>query len=105
MGGEPLGAHGNPWAIYPGLVKKGVHDWLDDFKIGFQTNINKTRKNDNKVVIFKKIEVFPVSRVSLGHFQNGFSPKAVQPEAPGFRGDPKTNLEARRQIWRYLEMK
>ena len=26
-------------------------------------------------------------------FQNGVSPKAVQPEAPGFRGDPKANLE------------
>jgi len=26
-------------------------------------------------------------------FQNGFSQKAVQPEAHGFRGDPKANLE------------
>ena len=26
-------------------------------------------------------------------FQNGFSPKAVQPEAPGFRGYPITHLE------------
>ena len=26
-------------------------------------------------------------------FQNGFSPKAVQPEATGVRGDPKANLE------------
>ena len=42
---------------------------------------------------------FPVSReiFRLGVlgviFQNGFSPKAVQPEAPGVRGDPRTHLE------------
>ena len=31
-------------------------------------------------------------------FQNGFSPKAVQPEAPGFR-------EIQKPIWRYFVMK
>ena len=38
-------------------------------------------------------------------FQNGFSPKAVQPEVPGFGRDPRTHLEARGPIWRYLVMK
>ena len=37
---------------------------------------------------------FPENIVFLGViFQNGFSPKAVQPETIGFRGDPKANLE------------
>ena len=39
---------------------------------------------------------FPVSRNIFCFgviFQNGFSPKAVQPEAAGFRDDPKANLD------------
>ena len=43
----------------------------------------------------EKVEGFPVSQIFfLGViFQNGFSPKALQPEAPGVWGDPRSNLE------------
>ena len=66
----------------------------------------KQEKGTTKVAISTKFEGFPVSRFFGGViFQNGFSPKAVPPEAPGVRRDPMTHLGARGLIWRYLVMK
>ena len=56
----------------------------------------KNIKKSLKIAISRKMKVsqFSGKYFLFGViFQNGFSPKAVQPEAPGFRGDPKANLE------------
>ena len=66
--------------------------------VNLYLNLKKTIKaikRHQQIAISSKFEGFPVSRHFLGgsFFQNGFSPKAVQPEVPGVRGDPKANLE------------
>ena len=114
----PEKIQGPIWRSKDHLVMKGLsknvknHDFKETHysvrqKIGEAGSISTQNIFPISYVVSKRPESpYVVKYLFLGViFQNWFSPKAVQPGAPRFRGDPKTNLEARRPMWRYLVMK
>ena len=72
---EPLGSRGSraPWGPKKGKKKEAILSNNDEFG---------------------RLSRFPKNILFMGViFQNGFSPKAVQPEASGVYKNPRTHLE------------